>query len=227
MNTSNPRFLIYTLAFQAIVCALIVFDVPYFRQVLGFVFLTFVPGFLLLRAFNVEKPHITEIIVLSAGLSIAFLMLVGLAINEFGLLGIVAAPLSTVPLLIGINIVVACLCVISYFTNKSYKGLSSVNLGKLWRYLPFLVLPLLSVIGVLFILYFNSNLLLIFVIVLIAVVFVASALRSKLSSYYPLIILAIVLALLLSSALMSTYVYGDDIQGEFNRFMSTRTAMIW
>ena len=154
-------------------------------------------------------------------------MLIGLAVNEFGLLGILAAPLATEPLLIAINIVVACLCVISYFTNKSYKGLSSENWGKFWRYLPFLVLPFLSVIGVLLILYFNSNLFLILVIVLIAVVFVATALRSKLSSYYPLIILSIVLALLLSSALMSTYMYGDDIQGEFNRFMSTKTAMIW
>jgi uncharacterized membrane protein len=94
---------------------------------LGFIFLAFFPGFLLLRAFRIEKPHLTEIIVYSAGLSLAFLMLIGLVINEFGLSGFLTAPLATDPLLIGINIVVACLCVISYFTNKNYRSFSSEN----------------------------------------------------------------------------------------------------
>ena len=227
MISNNPKFLIYTLAFQAIVCALIVFRVPYLQQVLGFIFFAFVPGYLLLRAFRVEKSHLAEIIVFSVGLSIAFLMLIGLLVNELGLLGILANPLATEPLFIALNTAVALLCITSYFTNKSYKGLNSENWGKFWQYLPFLVLPLLSIISVMLILYFNSNLLAILVIVLIAIVFVASALRSKLSQYYPLILLSIVLALLLSSALMSNYVYGDDIQGELNRFTSTRTDMIW
>jgi uncharacterized membrane protein len=224
--SNHPKFVFYTLAFQAIVCTLIVFSVPYLQQVLGFIFFAFVPGYLLLRAFRVEKSHLAEIIIFSLGLSIAFLMLIGLSVNELGLLGILANPLATEPLFIALNIAVASLCVISYFTNKSYRGLNSENWGKFWKYLPFLVLPLLSVISVMFILYFNSNLFAILVIVLIAIVFVACTLRSKLSQYYPLILLSIVLALLLSSALMSNYVYGDDIQGELNRFTSTKTAMI-
>jgi uncharacterized membrane protein len=227
LNNNIPKFLINTLTFQAIVCISIILNVPYLRQVLGFLFLVFVPGYLLLRVFKVEKSHLSEIIVYSAGLSIAFIMLVGFVLNEFGLLGILPDPLATAPLFIVVNIIVACLCIISYTTNKSYKGLKPEALRKFWHYLPFFALPLLSVTGVLLVRYFNSNLLLTFVFLLIVVVFVATALKSKLSAYYPLILLSIVLAILLSTALMSNYLYGDDIQGEFNRFLVTKTALIW
>ena len=227
MNGNNPRFLIYVLAFQAIVCLSIVLDIPFVRQVLGFVFLAFIPGYLLLRIFKVEKAHVTETIVISVGLSIAFLMLIGLLMNELDTLHIISQPLATEPIAIVINAIVAVMCVISYLTNKNNKGLDKKDLEKLWQFLPFLFLPVLSVIGVLLIFDFQSNIFAIFIIILIATIFVLSALRSKLSSYYPLIVISIVLALLLSSALISNYVYGDDIQGEFRVFMDTKAISFW
>jgi uncharacterized membrane protein len=219
MKDSNLRFVLYIIAFQALVCISILLDIQFVRQVLGFIFLAFIPGFLLLRAFRVERPHLTETVVLSVGLSLAFLMLIGFLLNELGTLSILTAPLATEPLAIVINIIVVGLCVISYFTNKQYRGLDPKSWEKFWRYLPFFLLPVLSVIGVLFVSYFQSNLFSILIIVLITFVFVASAFRSKLSSYYPLILFSIVLALLLSSALMSNYMYGDDIQVEFRTFL--------
>jgi uncharacterized membrane protein len=219
--------LLYIFALQATVGISTALDIPIFRQVLGFIFLAFIPGFLILRAFKIERQHLAEIIVLSVGLSLAFLMLVGVLMNELGSLGILNNPLATDTLSIVINVVIACICVVSYFTNNEYKGIHPQNWGKFWRYLPFLLLPILSIIGVLFVSYFHSNLFSISVIVLIAIVFVSSALRSRLSSYYPLILISIVLAVLLSSSLMSNYLYGDDVQSEFRTFTTTKNALFW
>ena len=226
-STNSSKLPLYILAFQGIVGISTIFDVPFVRQVLGFIFLAFIPGFLLLRVFRVERPHLTETIVLSVGLSLSFLMLIGFVLNELGTLNVLASPLATEPVAIFINIIVACLCVTSYFTNKQYKSLDPKSWGNPWRYLPFFLLPILSVIGVLAVSYFQSNLFSILVLALIVFVFVASALRSKLSSYYPLILFSIVLALLLSSALMSNYMYGDDIHGEFRTFLGTKNALFW
>ena len=227
MKGNNSELLIYTFAFQAIVCFSIILDIAFVRQVLGFIFFVFIPGFLLLRVFRIERPHLTETVVLSVGLSLAFLMLIGFIMNTLSLLSILTAPLATVPIFIIINIIVVCLNLIIYFSIKDYAGLGLPNLGNFWRYLPILFLPILSIIGVLCVLFFQNNIVSIFVIILIAVVFVISSLRPKLSSYYPLIIIAITLALLISPALMSNYVYGDDIQGEFNTFLSTKNTLFW
>jgi uncharacterized membrane protein len=227
MKLSNLNFLLYVLAFQAIVCVSIILDIAFVRQVLGFIFLVFIPGFLIVRTLRIERPHFSETLVLSVGLSLSFLMMIGVGINELGSLNILTSPLATEPLFIAINVIVACLCVVSYFTNKEYIGLYPQDWVKFWKYLPFLLLPLLSLIGVLFVFYFQSNILLIFVIVLITIVFAISILKEKLSSYHPLIIISIVLAILLSSALMSNYVYGDDIQSEFHTFIETKNALSW
>ncbi len=227
MKSSDFRFLIYTFAFQAIVCFSTILDIVFVRQVLGFIFLVFIPGFLLLRVFRIERPHLTETVVLSVGLSLSFLMMIGFVMNALGSFSLFSAPLATLPVFITINIIVACLSIIIFFRNRDYPDLGIENFGKLWRYLPILFLPILSIIGVLSARYFQSNIISIFVIILIAIVFVISALRPKLSSYYPLIIISITLALLLSPALMSNYMYGDDIQGEFSTFTLTKNMLSW
>ena len=62
-------------------------DIPVLRQVLGFLFFTIIPGLLILYILKLNKLGLTAGIVLSVGLSIAFLMLAGLLLNwaYFGL----------------------------------------------------------------------------------------------------------------------------------------------
>jgi uncharacterized membrane protein len=227
MKSSDLRFLLYVFAFQAIVCFSIILDIAFVRQVLGFIFVAFIPGFLLLRVFRIERPHLAETVVLSVGLSLAFLMMIGFVMNALGSLSILNTPLATLPIFITINIIVACLTIIIHFTNRDYPGLELNNLGKFWRYLPILFLPILSIIGVLCVRYFQNNIVSIFVIIIIAIIFIISSLKPKFSSYYPLIIISITLALLLSPALISNYMYGDDIQGEFNTFTATKNMLSW
>jgi len=78
-------------------------DVPVLRQCVGFVFLTFLPGFVILHAIGVKNDSVTVGFSLSVAVSIAFVMFIGLLINNlYPLLGI-SAPLSTLPLMVTIS----------------------------------------------------------------------------------------------------------------------------
>jgi uncharacterized membrane protein len=159
-------------------------------------------------------------------------MLVGILVNELGSINLISKPLSLEPLFITINISITLICGLSYFINKKktdYAGIgyTDTNGLKFWAILPHFILPLLGVIGVLCVLVFQSNIILISTLIAVLIVFLLSFSSSKLSSHYPLIILSIALTLLLSTTLISRYMYGPDIGFEFNGFMATKNMSFW
>src|SRR3972149_3161921 len=90
---------IMTFAFYAA----ILLNIPVFRETITFIYLTFIPGFALLRLLRLKKTSLLETFLFSVGLSIAFLMLFGLLANQFyALLGF-SQPLSIIPLAISIS----------------------------------------------------------------------------------------------------------------------------
>lgn len=48
------------------------FDIPILRQIVGFIFLTFVPGVLILRILKIHNIGLIESLLCSVGLSLAF-----------------------------------------------------------------------------------------------------------------------------------------------------------
>ena len=56
-------------------------DIPILRQVVGFIFLTFIPGILLLRILRVHEINTTESVAYSVGLSVTLVMFSGAIIN--------------------------------------------------------------------------------------------------------------------------------------------------
>lgn len=227
-NWNLPRFLLFVLAIQAIAGTTLILDIPVVRQISGFLFLAFIPGLVLLRVFNLEKTNLTETILFSVGLSLAYLMLIGVLVNELGSLNLISKPLSTESLALIINASVTLMCILSCLKNKdTFSFADEKGLKRFWLILPHFILPILSVIGVLLITIFNSNLLLISVFIAISIIFVLSMSTSKLSSHYPLIIISIALALLLSTTLVSMYMYGTDINIEFSGFTPTQNMSFW
>lgn len=223
MKTSSqylPRFLVFTLVTQTIAALALLLDVPFVRQISVFLFLTFVPGILLMRLLRFERPSLAESLLFSVGLSIVFLMVFGFLINELGFLGLISEPLSTGPLFVILNIIISLMCVLCFYTNQKDSNNFPSNL-KL-RNLLFLILPLIATVGVLMTLIYGNNFLLILTYVLIAVIFVSSLLASRSSPNYPIIIFSIGLALLISTALASKYVYGADIALEHGVFRETQ-----
>ena len=222
-NWTQFNFLLFVFSLQAIAGITLILDIPIVRQVSGFIFLIFVPGFVILRLFNLERSDLTENILLSVGLSLSFLMLIGFLMNELGSLGLLFEPLSTEYLSIIINIIVSLMCIVSSFKNKEdLVLLNSKVLNKLPQLIFYLMIPLLSVIGVLMVNAYDNNLLLLSLILIIPIAVLSSLFSSRLSSNYPLIIFSVALALLFSITLISSYSYGPDITLEFNVFRETQ-----
>ena len=96
------------------------FDIPVARQVIGFLFLTFIPGYALLRLFKLELGKVS-IVLFSMGLSLVFLMISSFFTNLiFTSIG-VAGPLAPIPLLIIVNLLVILVEVAEWRTNLNIK----------------------------------------------------------------------------------------------------------
>ena len=57
------------------------FDIPVLRQIVGFVYLTFLPGIIILRLLKLHELGPVRTLLYSVGLSLAFNMFLGFLIN--------------------------------------------------------------------------------------------------------------------------------------------------
>jgi len=118
--TRNNLF-IGLLLFTAIVDILVHFNLNflYIRQILGFLFLVLVPGLLIMLCFKIRSIGFWEYLVYTVGLSVAFIMFAGLAVNwTLPLLNITDQPLSLYPILVCFNIFLIALGITAWYRNK-------------------------------------------------------------------------------------------------------------
>ena len=226
MITSKTRFLVYLFAIQALVCMSILLDIPFVRQVSSFIYLIFIPGFVLLRLFKIEKLDNIETFLFSIGLSVAFLMLVGFLANELGSLLLISEPLSIVPLFTIISLSVFFLTVLNCFIGKREFSINFSKDLKIFNLLPYFALPFLSIIGVMLFIAFEINYLLIIIILIIPVLFIWTFFF-KTASYYPITLFSIAASLLFASALISNQIHGYDIHLDFFVFNVTKSMSFW
>lgn len=92
----------------------IFFDVPVLRQLLGIIFLTIIPGLLILFLLKLDKLALAEKIVLTVGISVAFLMIFGWSLNQASLAVGYMSPLSTGFLTISLSLALGVLCAYHY-----------------------------------------------------------------------------------------------------------------
>ena len=204
------------------------FDVPVLRQIISFVYLTFVPGFVLLKFIKSREINTLEIVLFSVGLSIAFLMFVGLLINElYPIIG-VSQPLSTIPILLTMSGLTLSLFIIT-FRQDFHRTLDSISLDKIGK-IPIVQAALLTffpVFSVVTAIYAKGAAPLL--ILAIAILFLASILSTKLvpAKLYPLLIFAVSLSLTLQLTLMSTHVMGSDSPLEYFVYKLTAISGHW
>ena len=228
-NWKSRNFLVIVLFLQLTIYVLVFLNIPIARQVIGFLYLTFIPGIILLRILRLDKLDVTERVLFSVGLSIAFLMFVGLLINELVPLIGVSKPLSIVPLMTILNGVILLLCFLSYIKDKDLRFSVAEN-GKLSLFtLLLLCLPLLSVVGAISVNTLGNNFILLLMIMMISGLVILIILSEKLfpSKYYPLAVFMIAIALLFHASLISNYIYGHDIHFEYHIFRSTQNDSHW
>lgn len=223
---SFPAFVQFVMLFQFLANVVVLLDVPYVRQIVGFFYLMFIPGIVILKTFKLAETDFSETILFSIGLDIALLMFIGLLLNEFfPILGL-ASPLSTLPLLVTMNFVVLLPCLWACLKETSATWSKLV----LSFHLPiFIIIPLLGILGALAVNNFGNNSLLLLMLIIIAGLVALGTVYKKVlpAKLYPLAILAMAVALLFHSSLITNYLVGWDVHSESQVFKLTDNAAYW
>jgi len=223
---SRDRFLfaLGIAVFQLLVNATIALDIAVARQALGFIDLTLLPGMILLITSDIYGLDSVEKLLFSVGLSIAFVMFLGLVVSQIGLAFISSSVLSTPSLLLVINSVFLVFCVFGYFfgrdgswgRRKPVFSFSWVLLGSL---------PVLAILGTTFVnLNGNSGILLV-VMWIVALVILVTSNRSGTNP--PLVLFVVTIALLLHTSLISNYLVGFDVHRAYHVFAITQSNSGW
>jgi uncharacterized membrane protein len=228
-NMPIRQFLTIVAVLQFTLYLTVYFDIAVAREIFGCFYLTFIPGYVILKLLKMDKLDTTEKILFSVGLSIAFLMFIGLFLNEIGPLFGILAPLETASMTISIGVGVLIGAVVCYLKSMrdTHSNVESIRIHP--RALIFIVLPVLSIIGVFWANTTGSSSLLLVMILAVATVFVVAILAEKFipPKYYAIVIFSIALALLLHSSLISNYVHGNDIHIEYYTFKMTQDSAYW
>jgi uncharacterized membrane protein len=193
------------------------FNLPIIQQLIGFIYLTFIPGLLILRILNLHKLNGIETILYSVGLSLATLMITGFLINLlYPILGF-SKPISQIPLFISISLIITVFCVICFFKNRSFSASRIIDINKIFNPFTFFlfILPFLSIFGTFLINNHNKSILIMILFIIISILVIYICFNKKIpEELYPLIIFFITISLLYSTSLFSEYIWGWDIHKE-------------
>jgi len=193
-----------------------VLKIPVLRALFALIYLTFVPGIILLRVFQLHRLGSVETVLYAVGLSLATVMFTGLILNVIGPVIGIANPLSLIPLIFSLSIVVLIFGALSYVRDKGFSDTAMIAAKDVPPSAVFFVLvPLLSIYGTFAMNAYQNNILLILLLLVIGSAIIISVYQKKdLTNIYPLIVFSVSLALLLSQSLISPYLSGFDIQVE-------------
>ena len=204
--------------------------VPVMMGIIGFIYLSIIPGYLLLRILRFHRLGSVRTLMFSVGLSVAFTMVIGLLVNTiYPLIGI-SRPLSQLSLLITFSVITLLLAFLSYIRDKDFSDPVYIEIGKILSppVLFLFLLPLLSILGAFMVRNYQTNILLLAVIGIIAFTIVLIAFNRFIKKeFYPLAVFMIAVALLYYHQLSFPYLFGTDIQVEKYIYNSTMMNAYW
>lgn len=192
--------------------------IPIFQSLVGFIYLAFVPGVLLLRILRIHHLPTTEMILYTVGLSISSIMFLGFLISLiYPLIGI-AKPFAYLNIIATVICFVLLLIGLVYYRDRKFSAESVIDPQFIWApsTLFLLLLPFISVFGAYLVNYYDSNVLLMILILLIAVLTILIGFNKFIpSKMYPFTIFIFAISLLLHRSLVPDYLWGTDIQLEY------------
>lgn len=231
-NLRTKEWFVFIITILLLTDLAILLDIPFLRQIIGFLFLIILPGLLILQILKLNKLGFTEKSVLLVGLSISFLMFFGLLINNLSLSLGYRTPLSAIFLLVSFNLAFIVLAIIGYKTNKEpIFSLPNLNLDlseKAFLIVPILF-PALSIFGMHVMHTTDNNIILIILLFLIPayVIFLCFFNQKFPKRLYPIVIYLISISLLLLWSLISNHIVGIDTHSEYYFFRTTLNNMYW
>lgn len=208
----------------------IIFNVPVLHELLGFIFLALLPGFLIVKIFKLEKLEYFEKFLLYIGLSASFLMIYGVLVDyllySFGF----KTPLSSLSILISFDIAIILMLMVAYkFRSNLFSpiDLKLTNLEKEALILLFITF-LCSIVGMQIFQLWGINLLLILMYLLIIISMIIFCLFNfQLKRIYPFAILLITFSVLLPLLFRFPHLMGHDISMEYYLFQLTLSNLNW
>lgn len=213
------KFLTIILAIQLSLLGIVIleylgFSVPILRALIGFIYLTFVPGTLILRILKLNKISDIESILYTVGLSLSFLMILGFLMNTIYPIFNIIKPLSLNSIFITLTIIVSFLSILSYFRDDGHNFNDYLKIVN-FRFIAFLIIiPFLIVIGSYLMNFYDIYILTLMLLVVISLISIAVLSNSLKTCVYPLTIFIIAISLLYHNSLVSLYVWGWDINSE-------------
>lgn len=233
--------------FLSVILGSYVYPLSLVTQLVGSFMLLFVPGTIILRLLKVDIPKGGQILLYTTGISLFLVMFIGFLMNTlYPLMGF-KQPLSSLSIMATFTGFILFSCLIDFLVNRHRNqhadikdpmaGLvessspgsikSKIDLKELPPLAPYLVLvliPILSVLGAYTMNIFGSNILTLLLIISFAVMaFMVSTSRIS-HKWYPLMVFSISVAMVLHMSLITNYIWGWDINGEYflaNNIIST------
>lgn len=217
----------FVLLLYVLTCVSTVLNVVIVRQVVSFIFLSFVPGYLFLRLLKLGNLNRVQTFLFSTSLSLAFLMFLGFLVNGLGLAFNFPKPLSFVPLMIslsGVTLASFLICYRQENRKNSFK-LPRVGFDSVLLVSSMILIVMLGIVGAL-----NHNVIaleamILGIVFLLAVILLID--KSISERIIGVAILSISFALLFHTVLISRYFIGVDIFNEFYVFRLTDIGGIW
>ncbi|MDY6893989.1 MAG: DUF2206 domain-containing protein, partial [Thermotogota bacterium] len=166
----------------------------------------------------------------SVGLSIATLMFTGFFMNMLYPLFGISGPISLVPLVITISVVVLVLCILSYTKDKDFSDLSFIDVEDILSpsALILCLIPFLAIFGTYLYNYYNNNMLLLMLIFIISIIPAIVAFDRLPEEFYPFTIWIISISLLFYNTLSSVYLSNwGDASVEHNLANLVFSSGIW
>jgi len=129
----------------------------------------------------------------------------------------ITKPITLFYILITMTTFVIILSIISYFRDRGYQGNSFIEIKELPSpiLLSLCLLPFLAIFGTYLMNYYQSNILLMIMIAVIAFIPILVAFNKISKIIYPLLTFIISLSLLFHTSLISNYIWGWDMQIEY------------
>lgn len=219
------------LALWAVLCLdFLGIQIPLLRQIIGFIYLSFIPGILLVRILKIHKISGIEVLSISVGLSLTTLMFTGLIINTiFPPLGILR-PISIIPLTSSLSAIVLFFCMLCYKIDDAFDDPGSHDIKNALS-LPVLflcIIPFMAIFGTYLMNLYNSNILIVLLLVAISLVVILICFDIIPINFYPLAVFIISISLLYHKSLISMYLVElGDTSFEYWTLRSIVMNSIW
>jgi uncharacterized membrane protein len=192
---------------------------PILRPIVGFIYLSFIPGYLLLRILRMHNLSSIESFLYALGLSLSADMITGFLINTlYPILRITNKPIHEHYIILTMAGVIFLLCIVAYFRDNKYANYDFIHLKNLLcpQFLFLSLIPFMSIFGTHAINYQHTNILLIIMIMVIALIALLLGLTKLIpKELYPYSIWIMAISLIYHTTLFTKYILVQDVYSEY------------